>query len=223
MPKLSSGLPKEADRNGLYALAAALLNNPHERHVVLAVVDCSKITTSTDTGEREATVRVLRIEAVAPQDVHEAERLVRRALEHRTRKDVLPIELERDLEEWFGEFTFDPNTGEIITAPDEDEDEDQEEDDVAGGVTDTTNRIETDSELLVEAAELVISTQFGSVSMLQRKMRVGFARAGRLLDSLESHGIVGPQEGTKARDVLVQPPDLDATLARLRAETGEGA
>jgi hypothetical protein len=123
MPKLSSGLPKEADRNGLYALAGKLLNDPTERHVVVAVVDCSKITTNTDTGEREATVRVLRIEAVAPQDDREAQRLVRRALEHRTSVDVLPIELERDLEEWFGEFTFDPETGEIRTAPDAEDDD----------------------------------------------------------------------------------------------------
>ncbi len=119
MPRLSSGLPKEADRNGLYALAARLLNDPSERHLVLAVVDCSKISIDTDTGEREATVRVLRIEAVAPMDRTEAERLVRRALEYRTREEVLPIEMERDLEEWFGTFTFDPKTGEL-TVPDDD-------------------------------------------------------------------------------------------------------
>lgn len=89
------------DNDGLTAIASDLIEQPERLRVMLAVIDVAKITTKTDDGGMTATVRIRRIEQVMPADLRQAEKLMRRALERRTGRDVLPMELENEIEEAF--------------------------------------------------------------------------------------------------------------------------
>jgi hypothetical protein len=111
MTKLSSALPG-GDGNGLAAIARHLIDAPHEVHVAIALVDCCRLTTDTDSGEVEPTARVRRIEVIDGVDKELAQTMMRRALEERTGQTVLPMDLEEDLRAAFG--NVDPATGEVL-------------------------------------------------------------------------------------------------------------
>lgn len=111
MTKLASSLPA-GEGNGLDAIATELIEDPHDIHVVVALVDCKKTTTDYDSGDVIPTARIRRVEPIDADDKDLAAKMLRRALERRTGKTVLPFDLEEDLRAAFG--NFDPNTGEVF-------------------------------------------------------------------------------------------------------------
>jgi hypothetical protein len=113
---LSGALPK-GDANGLGPIVRTLIDEPHRYHVIMAIVDCAKVTTNNDTGEVMPTARIRRVEAVLGDDLEKAQTLMRRALEKRTGRQVLPLDLEDDIKLAFGRI--DPRTGERLEGDDE--------------------------------------------------------------------------------------------------------
>ena len=114
MTKLKSGLSK-GQGDGLSAVARLALRSPRRRQMAIVICDCSQITVDTETQAKEATIRVIRLEKIAPDGVKEAERLYLRAIEAREGRQILPLDLQVALEESFGkDYRIDPVTGEII-------------------------------------------------------------------------------------------------------------
>lgn len=107
--KITGKLP-EGDANGLAALRTGLIAHPRQLHVVIAILDCKAVTTEHDTGEQIPTARIRRIEAVMPEDHPSARRIMTRALEHRTGRVMLPLDVEDEIRLAFGRI--DPETGE---------------------------------------------------------------------------------------------------------------
>jgi hypothetical protein len=107
--KISGTLPK-GDANGAASIAADLIADPHRFKVLLMIVDCKKVTTDNDTGEAVPTARIRRVEAVLPADLPQAEQLMRRALEKRNGRTMLPIGLEDEMRAAFRDIN--PRTGE---------------------------------------------------------------------------------------------------------------
>jgi len=111
MTRLAGSLPG-GDANGLVAIARQLIDEPHEVHVAVVLIDCKSSKVDHDSGEIVLTARIRRVEVIGEQDKELAQKMMRRALEQRTGKTVLPFDLEEDMRSAFG--NIDPHTGEIL-------------------------------------------------------------------------------------------------------------
>lgn len=249
MPKIKATLPKDYEKNGLYELAKRAAADPTKLHMAVVVCDCSKIEVDTDTGARDATVRIRRIEEVAPGDLRSAQYLLSHGIDWRLGDSLLPFDLDKEMEAIFPPGTsIDTETG-VITLPGEDQDDaptsdavtepsdglsesapfdvvKAAEDALLDRIAESATAAPADPEIpiddLVTATRLVISSQLGSTSMIQRKLRIGYAKASRIMGELEAWGVVGPAKGgTQARDVLVYADDAEVLVDQILGRAPE--
>lgn len=213
--KLSAALPKEFDANGMERLHRALVQHPERRHLVVMVIDTAKKQIDyTAGGEVTPIAGVLFIEPIQDaEDRDEVLEIMARTRAERTGDGTLDFDF--GVSDPFADtvrrmhdegFTFSASVPEPEPEP--------------NPASEAPTPITGEGDLIVQAAELVVSSQFASTSMLQRKLRVGFAKAGRLMDLLEEAQVVGMQDGARAREVLVSLSDLPTLLERLRTEAG---
>lgn len=224
-PKLAGKLPKNDNLNGLPSIAAYAVEG-QESFKVTAVVNLvvQKVVRDTANAEalptRTATLAVSRIEPLAGAQAEAARRLMQTAREARTGLGGDPV-LPGTTTVVYG--LHDPEAGQDPLSAD------NVVGTVADMLVDQVNAITNpdgqpaadafeDLALLVEAAGLVVESQFASGAMLQRKLRVGFVTAGRLLVELERFGVITPPGVTGARGVVTQPDQLAAVQQRIRAE-----
>ena len=227
MTNLKKNLKK--DDNGLTELAARALLDPSRVHIAIVVCNASEVKTVLSTNEKIPTIQVTQIEEVRPADVADAVRMLQRSKDART-----PLHGDEHPNPVFPRGTMvDPNTGEIVFPVLEDEMKDVPGPDsenaqlVSKILSDAAVLAHADSELsdrsqmafsadeirdLKEATRLVIEAQLGSTVMLQRKMRIGFGKAARIMEVLQEFAIVGESQGSKGRDVLVAIEDLQMAL-----------
>ena len=226
MPKLNGKLPK-GESNGLAQFEGAFVGDPGEVHIALVALETARITQDVDTGEFEATLRIRGIERIRPSDATAAEKMWRRARSARVGLgQTLDIQVADEIERLFADAHVDHKTGEVVDDPNGEALGKALGDLVAASeaawhadaekADEAPQRGPLDVDLLIHAAELVISTQLGSTSMIQRHLKLGFGKAGALMDALEARGIVGQSQGGKAREVFVKPDGLDVALAEIR-------
>lgn len=206
--KLKAKIPEDST---LPRVSKVLTDDPTQVVVVIGLLKVHSAVNNYEDGSVEPILQFSGLEAVGGEEGRTLLTRMRELATKGVQGDVLPYDdldfsdagLGKQIVDLDGlQFTVSRATGEVSSKPVGADDGD------------------ADLDLLCEAVELVASTQFGSTSMLQRKLRVGFAKAGRLMDRLEEVGVVGPADGTKARDVLIRTDESQQVQDRLR---GTGA
>ncbi len=197
---LSGRLPKD-DKNGIGMIGAALLDNPTSTHLVVAVVTTEKVTTNIESGEVIPTARIVAIEAWpgSSADAKSLRRVCQEAYEQRTGQQALPFEkTETAPANAAGDLLRD-GAGVVVSFPGS-----------------SSSKTPEEVDLICQAADLVITANLASVSMLARKLRIGRAAADRLMQELRRRKVVGEAEGSKAPPVIAEAADLPAIVEAIR-------